>query len=88
MSKVLQKIKISLFSILRYFLEYLGVFYIYIQPKTILWLLKCKCELNLKIGIKTGQPCWLNAIIPAGAKNIKNASFLANVLIKIINMFL
>ena len=31
---------------------------------------------NLKIGIKTGQPCWLNAIVPAGAKkHKKNASF-------------
>ncbi len=26
---------------------------------------------NLKIGIKTGQPCWLNAIVPAGAKKHK-----------------
>ena len=35
---------------------------------------------NLKISIKTGQPCWLNAIVPAGAKiHKKNASFLANV---------
>jgi hypothetical protein len=34
---------------------------------------------NLKVNMKTGQPCRLNAIVPAGAKNIKNASFLANV---------
>jgi len=35
---------------------------------------------NLKIGIKTGQPCWLNAIVPAGEKkHKKNASFSANV---------
>jgi len=26
---------------------------------------------NLKIGIKNGQPCWLNAIVPAGAKKHK-----------------
>jgi len=26
---------------------------------------------NLKIGIKTRQPCWLNAIVPAGAKKHK-----------------
>jgi hypothetical protein len=35
---------------------------------------------NLKVNMKTGQPCRLNAIVPAGAKkDIKNASFLANV---------
>jgi len=31
---------------------------------------------NLKISIKNGQPCRLNAIVPAGAKkHKKNASF-------------
>jgi hypothetical protein len=34
---------------------------------------------NLKVNMKTGQPCRLNAIVPAGAKRHKNASFLANV---------
>jgi hypothetical protein len=35
---------------------------------------------NLKVNMKTGQPCRLNAIVPAGAKrHKKNASFLANV---------
>ena len=26
---------------------------------------------NLKVNMKNGQPCRLNAIVPAGAKNIK-----------------
>ncbi|ESR04823.1 hypothetical protein M452_0201800 [Staphylococcus epidermidis APO35] len=34
---------------------------------------------NLKMGIKTGQPWWLNAIVLSGAKKSKNASFSANV---------
>ena len=33
---------------------------------------------NLKVNMKTGQPCRLNAIVPRGKRH-KNASFLANV---------
>ena len=31
----------------------------------------CHLHANLKVNMKTGQPCRLNAIVPAGAKRHK-----------------